>query len=202
MYAHKNGITLRKVEEEDLWQLLQLKNESWFGTHRVSLLNSAEQHKWFESILNRQDCLYLIGQTTTITTNSAVPVGIYKALSIDWINRSYDSAHDVFSNYRGKGLGFKVLEAGVDFGFEILNMNRLDTEVIETNIASMKNAFRVGFITEGTRRKAVYKFGKYLDSVFMGIIREDWLKLPRIKAYLPTCHILQPQVFLDHKFRF
>ena len=45
MYIHKNGIALRKLERTDLPKLKDLKNESWFGTHNITLLNDYEQEK-------------------------------------------------------------------------------------------------------------------------------------------------------------
>ena len=63
MYIHKNGIALRKLEKTDLLKLKDLKNESWFGTHNITLLNDYEQEKWFES-LNRHTHLILIAIDT------------------------------------------------------------------------------------------------------------------------------------------
>ena len=84
------------------------------------------------------------------------------------------------SQHRGKGYGKTVLEAGVDFGFEILNMNRIDTEVLENNFASMKTALYVGYVKEGIKRKAIHKCGEYLDSIVLGILKEDWSILDRV----------------------
>jgi RimJ/RimL family protein N-acetyltransferase len=116
------------------------------------------------------------------------PVGTYKASNIDWISRIYSSAHDVFEEHRGKGLSKPVLEAGVDFGFEVLNMHRLDTEVLANNIASLKSALWVGYKKEGLRKDAVYKCGDYLDSICLGLLREDWEELDRVKSYGGTCN--------------
>ncbi len=184
MYKHKNGITLKKLEKEDLPLLKNLKNESWFGTHNISFVNDLDQERWFDS-LNSNKNLFLIAYNSATNEN----VGLYKIQNIDWINRKYDSAHDVFENHRGKGYSKPVLEAGVDFGFEVLNINRIDTEVLENNLASYKSALYVGFIQEGIKRKCIHKCGEYLDSNFLGILREDWMNLERIKNYGKTCNL-------------
>jgi RimJ/RimL family protein N-acetyltransferase len=184
MYKHKNGITLKKLEKEDLVLLKYLKNESWFGTHNISFVNDLDQENWFSS-LNSNRNLFLIAYKE----NTQEKIGLYKIQNIDWINRKYDSAHDVFDNQRGKGYSKPVLEAGVDFGFEVLNMNRIDTEVLENNLASYKSALYVGFIQEGIKRKCIHKCGEYLDSNFLGILREDWMNLERIQNYGKTCNL-------------
>jgi len=184
MYKHKNGITLVKLEREDLPILKRLKNESWFGTHTINFVNDDDQTRWFNSLDNNKSLILIV--IHTITNQK---IGLYKIQNIDWINRKYDSAHDIFENFRGKGLSKILLEAGVDFGFEILNMNRIDTEVLENNIASYKSAIHVGFIQEGIKRKCIHKCGQYLNSNVLGILREDWMQLPRVIKYGKICNI-------------
>ena len=182
MYKHKNGITLRKIEFYDLTKLKELKNESWFGTHNINILNDYEQNIWFEKI-NWEKNMFLIAYSE----KEKVDVGVYKIQNIDWINRKYDSAHDIFKESRGKGYSKPVLEAGIDFGFEILNINRIDTEVLENNIASLKSALHVGFVKEGVKRKSINKCNEYLDSIFLGSLREEWVKLRKNK-YNGVCN--------------
>lgn len=183
MYIHKNGICLRKIEREDLGLLKDLKNESWFGTHHTSFLNDLDQERWFES-LDSRNTLILIA--IEVKTNDKV--GLYKIQNIDWISRRYDSAHDVFKEHRGKGLSKPVVCAGTDFAFEVLNMNRIDGEVLENNVASRKSAEFAGFKEEGIRRKSIFKCGEYLNSIHIGILREDWEQLDRIKQYNGICN--------------
>ena len=183
MYIHKNGITLSKIEKSDLIILQELKNESWFGTHNISFVNELDQEKWFNNLDSNKTLIL------KATNSKKEFIGIYKISNIDWVNRKYDSAHDVIKNYRGMGYSKPILEAGIDFGFEVLNMNRIDTEVLENNLASLKSAIWVGFIKEGIKRKCVYKCGEYLDSIFLGIIRYDWVKLERISNYNNICNL-------------
>jgi RimJ/RimL family protein N-acetyltransferase len=184
MYIHKEGIALRKIERGDLQLLKELKNESWFGTHNINFLNDLDQERWFES-LNNKTHLILIA----IEVNSDERVGLYKIQNIDWYNRTYDSSHDVFKSHRGKGLSKPVLCAGTDFAFEILNMNRIDGQVLENNIASMKSAEYAGFTVEGVRRQSIYKCGEWIDSIHIGLLKKDWEKLDRIKRYDGICNV-------------
>jgi len=182
MYIHKNGITLKKIEESDLELLKELKNESWFGTHNITISNSSDQIKWFNSLNSNKNIIF-----KCLNPNNDI-IGLYKISNLDWINRKYDSAHDVFKHHRGKGYSKPVLEAGVDFGFEVLNMNRIDTEVLENNIASLKSALWVGFVEEGRKRKCIHKCGQYLDSIFLGILKNEWRVL-RQEKFGDVCNI-------------
>ena len=68
-------------------------------------------------------------------------------------------------------------------------MNRIDGEILENNLASIKSAEYAGFKHEGIRRKAIHKCGEYLNSIHIGIIKEDWINLARIKEYGGICNI-------------
>jgi RimJ/RimL family protein N-acetyltransferase len=182
MYKHKNGITLVKIGKSDLEYLKDLKNESWFGTHNIFFVNDVDQEKWFFNLDNNRTLIL------KALNDKNEFVGVYKINNIDWVNRKYDSAHDVLENFRGKGYSKLVLEAGIDFGFEVLNMNRIDTEVLENNIASLKSAIWVGFTQEGIKRKCIHKCGQYLDSIFLGLIKLDWCLLERVKKYEGICN--------------
>jgi RimJ/RimL family protein N-acetyltransferase len=91
--------------------------------------------------------------------------------------------------HRGQGLSKPVLCAGTDFAFEVLNMNRIDGEILENNVASIKSAEYAGFKHEGIRRKSIHKCGEYLNSIHIGILKEDWVNLERIKQYGGICNI-------------
>ena len=202
MYIHKEGITLRKLERKDLPLLKELKNESWFGTHNITFLNDLDQERWFEG-LNHRTHLILIAEGEVDSTNhteiglqkvvarknkKTVPIGLYKIQNNDWFNRTYDSSHDVFKHHRGKGWSKPVLVAGTDFAFEVLNMNRIDGQVLENNVASRKSAVYAGFQEEGIRRKSIHKCGEWLDSIHIGILREDWEQLERVKKHGGICN--------------
>jgi RimJ/RimL family protein N-acetyltransferase len=181
MYKHKNKIKLSKISFDDLAALKDLKDESWFGTHNVAIVNSEDQENWFKGLDSKKTLILsaMLNETK---------IGYYKLLNIDWVNRRYDMSYDVIAGYRGKGYSSLILEAGIDFGFEILNMHRIDTEVLENNIASHRSLIKSGFIQEGVKRKAIYRCGDYLNSIILGILVEDWASSERVVANKGVCN--------------
>ncbi len=166
----KNGIILRKLEASDLILVKSLKDESWFGTHRVTIQNKYDIQNWFDSLsadVHAPVNLMLIGvQENKYGLKS---VGLFKITNIDWISRKADVAWDVFKDCRGKGLGKLLVVAGVSFCRNIFNLRRLDAEILKTNIASQKCAMCAGFKEEGCKKKAIYRNGEYLDSLIYGL---------------------------------
>jgi len=167
MFSYKS-LTLRKLAKKDLKLLFELKQESWFGTHHVTIVNDTDQERWFDN-LDRHP--HQPGQLFLIAEVAEVPVGLFKVTSIDWVNRQADAAWDIFKDYRGKGLGKDLVAAGTRFAFEFLNLHRLNAEILETNIVSQKCAMAAGYEKEGCKRQAIFKNDHYINSWMFGALQ-------------------------------
>lgn len=191
-YQHKNLISFRKIDRCDLTKLLQMLNATWAGRHNVPFMNTLDQDKWFERVTADDRKMFLMA-SGLVFHGDGKPVreivGLYKIQNIDWINRTADIGRDIFPEHQGKGFGTSVLDAGNDFAFEMLGLNRLDTEILVTNTAAHAIALKCGFVEEGLRREAIYRGGKWVDSRFYGMLRSDWDALERVKAYSGICNL-------------
>lgn len=162
-----------KLSKGHLENLFYLKNESWFGTHKISIVNMDDQKKWYESIskdVHQPPHLFLIGFHIDEMEVKRGPVGIFKYTSIDWVNRKADVGWDIFEKNRGKGLGKKIVKCGVSFAKDVLNLRRLNAEILINNTPSQKCAIEAGFIQEGCKRKEIHKKGEYLDNLIYGVL--------------------------------
>lgn len=105
-------------------------------------------------------------------------VGNVKLEPINWIDRR--AIYGVLigdKNSRGKGYGTEVLKLVLDYAFFDLNLNRVEAAATEKNQASVKHFLKVGFVVEGTFRKQKFQNGEYVDSIYMAILREEYIKL-------------------------
>ncbi len=59
-------------------------------------------------------------------------------------------------------------------GFNTLNLNRIKLFVYETNQRAIQSYKKAGFIEEGRMRQERFINGKYVDAIFMGILRSEW----------------------------
>lgn len=183
MYEHKDGVSFRKVDRGDLWNLLRLKNESWWGTHGSLLINIEDQERWLDSL--DESTIALVG----VWQETHDALGFCLISNIDWQARVARIAGSMYPDFRNAQFSRPAFAAGVDYAFEILNLHRLDAEVLPTNYpAQVLEIGYLGFQVEGNRRKAVYKCGRYYDSIVLGLLREDWLAQERVVAYGGSCH--------------
>lgn len=184
MYQHKNGITLRKIERTDLSLLLSIKSESWWGIHHTLISNSDDQNRWFDSLGVNNLCMM-----AHMESHTSEPVGFGIYTNIDWVGHVLHLSGSIRKEFRRPDLVKAAFGAGLDFAFEILNMCRVEAEVLEYNSPAQRLEIDyLGFKIEGRKRKSVYKSGRYYDSYVLGILREEWEQDERVKAYGGSCN--------------
>jgi RimJ/RimL family protein N-acetyltransferase len=76
----------------------------------------------------------------------------------------------------GKGFGTEVTRLMTGYGFERLNLNRLWLHVYDTNPGAARVYERVGYRREGVLRQARWQSTRYVDTIVMGMLREEWPK--------------------------
>ena len=188
MYHHKSGVTLRKLNNTDLSDLLKLKKESWWGTHNTLIINEDDQLKWYNSIPSNQ--LFLVAE------KDEQAFGVASYTNIDFINRKLQISGSIYKQYRNQ-FAYDGFCAGCDFAFEMLNMHRIEAEVLEYHIAAQKLELGLlGMKLEGRKRSAIYKCGQFYDSLLIGLLRHEWQNQDRIRNYGNSCnHNFNPRKF-------
>jgi uncharacterized protein (DUF952 family)/RimJ/RimL family protein N-acetyltransferase len=76
--------------------------------------------------------------------------------------------------YQGKGYGTRVVRRLVAYGFEQLDLMKIDAYVFTGNHPSQRIFEKNGFLLEGTIRSAVRKRGHAVDEWLFGITRQDY----------------------------
>ncbi|KAG5638173.1 hypothetical protein H0H81_001470 [Sphagnurus paluster] len=75
-----------------------------------------------------------------------------------------------------KGYGAEATRFLVDYAFKDLGVHRVSLGVLENNKGAIEMYKKIGFVEEGRRRKANWLDGVWHDSIYMGILDEDWLR--------------------------
>ena len=77
----------------------------------------------------------------------------------------------------GKGYGTDAMKVILRFAFTELNLHRVTLDVFEYNRRGVRSYEKAGFVLEGCQRKLIQREGRFWDVYFMGILRDDWLKM-------------------------
>jgi RimJ/RimL family protein N-acetyltransferase len=170
------NIGLRAVEENDLELLRDWRNLPHFRKNfrEVRELNLSNQKKWFEKLNNTSSDFMF----TIVKLDNNEPVGACGLLYINWIIRSAD-----FSFYIGhqeeylddKGYGGEAARLLIDYGFNILNLNKIWMELYEFDDKKL-NFFigEMGFVKEGKLRQNCFYQGKFYDSYIISLLAEEY----------------------------
>jgi RimJ/RimL family protein N-acetyltransferase len=73
--------------------------------------------------------------------------------------------------YRGRGLGRRLMESAIAKAWEA-GMERIELEVFASNARAFTLYEKLGFVTEGVKRRARKLDGRYDDLVLMALLRE------------------------------
>ncbi len=93
------------------------------------------------------------------------------------INRTHykmELGYDLLPSYWGKGIMTNSIYRLMQYGFEELQMNRIEAFVDPANTHSRKLLRRLGFEQEGKVRQAFFQKGKFVDAFFYSLLQKDY----------------------------
>ena len=113
------------------------------------------------------------GYLALVDKETSKPFGVIWNFS-HAIDNSYEIGINIFDNkFQGKGIGAEALSSYCHYLFLTYPINRLQYNMIEENLASEKIAKKVGFVYEGTQRKALFIRGKWKNLKLYSLLREE-----------------------------
>ncbi len=80
------------------------------------------------------------------------------------------------NSFQRRGFATEATEAVMRYGFEKINLHKVQICHKRTNIPSQKVIERCGFVYEGALRDFFYIDGQYVDRLYYSILRDEYLK--------------------------
>ncbi len=74
----------------------------------------------------------------------------------------------------GKGIGLEATRLMVEYGFNRLNLHRIDLGVFAEHESAVHCYKKVGFKVEGRLRQDLFQGGEYKDRLWMGLLRSEY----------------------------
>ena len=81
---------------------------------------------------------------------------------------------ELSKDHWGKGIANEALAAVIHYGFEQLNLQRIQALIEPPNLSSQKLVEKNGFIKEGLLRNYEYTCGKFDDLFMYSLIKQDF----------------------------
>jgi len=151
------------LNDQDILQYLSLYRP-------VSL---AKELEWIRELSKKETDIVLAIQSLKKDCS-----GIIGSIGLHNINLKdrYATFGIVIANkfFHEQGLGTEAARLMIGYGFNQLNLHRINSSAIAFNTRSIKMHLRIGFLEEGRARKKFFKNGDYYDEILFGLLREEW----------------------------
>jgi UDP-4-amino-4,6-dideoxy-N-acetyl-beta-L-altrosamine N-acetyltransferase len=166
---------LRAAEREDLKTFVRWFNDPQVRQYLTMFrpLSMAQEERWFETLLQQENELFFVMEVEK--EGNWYPLGTVGLHPIDWKNRtavfgiSLGDAEDW-----GKGYGTDAVRTMLKYCFDELNLNRVELNVFEYNDRAIQCYEKAGFRQEGVKRQAMFRQGKYVDVIFMAVLKSEF----------------------------
>lgn len=162
--------SLRPMTDDDLMMVLEWRNhpnvrEHMYTTHVIS---EVEHRAYFARVKNDFTKKYLI-----CVDEEGAPVGVVNFVDI---NRANGTAFWGF--YSGdqsrRGVGTQMEFLALAHAFEVLDLRKLNAEVLSTNPAVLAFHEKFGFQVEGVFKEHHVVNGEYADIYRIALFRDAW----------------------------
>ena len=136
-------------------------------------------HKRQEAVSLLERELELSDSGICVTWGIALPetdqvIGKYTLFQFSEQNRRAEVGYILARRHWGRGYMSEVMRCVLDYAFNSLDLHRLEADTDPANEGSLALLEKFGFLREGLFRQRWYVNGKWLDSVMLGLLREDY----------------------------
>ncbi|MCG3221654.1 MAG: GNAT family N-acetyltransferase [Candidatus Heimdallarchaeota archaeon] len=165
-------VQLRAVEKTDLDDIMKHWNtfESRIGLGTIIPMSSMMEEDWIKSTheraKNQTGFMFVIEHKETKEL-----LGTCGCEDMNWIAKSGIIGIGIHNpENHNKGYGTDAMNCLLRFGFDVLNLNRIELWVMEYNERAIHVYEKLGFKKVGKKRQAHFVQGSYHDIIEMDIL--------------------------------
>lgn len=167
---------LRELERGDLQRVNAWRNDpeliAFLGAP-FRYINLEVDTKWFDTYMaNRGN---VVRCAIVDDKQQDRILGLVSLTAIDHMNQSAQ-LHIMIGEKenQGRGIGTYAVKQMLFHAFMNMNLHRVELTVLEDNKRAQRLYEKVGFNYEGTKRKAKYKNGQFVNMLEYAILRDEY----------------------------
>jgi [ribosomal protein S5]-alanine N-acetyltransferase len=174
-FAEGSLVVLRPLERTDLND----RYLSWLNDPEVTRYtetgifpSTAEDlENYYRGITSSKSDVML----AVVDKKSGQHIGNVKLGPIHWVHRRATFGILIGEKeFWGKGVGLEATRLMVEYGFNRLNLHRIELGVFADHEAAVRCYKKAGFKVEGRMRESLFREGHYKDGLRMGLLRSDY----------------------------
>ena len=130
-----------------------------------------KQRQWYEEMKEKGDSFYWI------VNFEDVDIGYASIVDIDRKNQRGDSRMYIGElEYRGRGLGKRIMKRLEKYAFDILYLHKLYCSVLSENYIALMTYLKNGWRIKGVLKDHIFKYDRFYDVYMIEILKKDWIK--------------------------
>ncbi|MBT2757649.1 GNAT family N-acetyltransferase [Mesobacillus foraminis] len=168
-------LVLREVTTEDSNSLLKYLSDEevmkYYGLDPFQSINDAlDEISWYQSIQKNKTG---IRWGITLKDQGAVigSCGFHNSVSQHFRT---EIGFELSKEHWGKGIAFEAVQAIISYGFEQLDLQRIEALIEPPNSSSQRLVEKLGFIREGLLRNYEFTCGKFDDLYMYSLLKQDF----------------------------
>lgn len=168
-------LILRQITKEDAEDILTYLSDKdvmkYYGLAPFHSVGEAlDEILWYQSIFEKKT-----GMRWGITRKGQDKV-IGSCGFLNLVQQHYRSeiGFELSKDNWGQGIASEALEAVIKYGFEQMNLQRIQALIEPPNLSSQKLVERKGFIKEGLLRNYEFTNGKFDDLLMYSLLKQDF----------------------------
>lgn len=142
----------------------------WRYCRQNTLISTAGQKRWLERI-EGDPTIKMFGISVHGTNEQ---IGVCGLTSISLVNGSAEFSLYIAPKFQGNGYSKDALMALLNHGFNEWRLERIWGEVFEYNVKALAAFKKIGFKQEGILRHTYFKEGKYIDSIIVSMLKDEF----------------------------
>jgi L-amino acid N-acyltransferase YncA len=171
---HPEHITIRQARESDIPGILEIYNDAILNTtalYTYELFTLQMMQQWFAEKTAKNLPVFVASLGNTVAGFASY--GPFRP----WPAYKYSVEHSIYvhKDQRGKGIAQKLLRTLIDHA-AAANLHTIVAGIDSENEVSINLHKKFGFKETGQIAQVGYKFGRWLDLVFMQLILENNLQ--------------------------
>lgn len=181
---HGKKVSLRPMEVRDQLYVHDLNADPTVRGHVVGWewpSSAYQQERWFSSTQRSDTHRWIVAD------RDDQPIGLTGLWDVDWHNRNALTALKIGGGQprRGHGFGTDAIKTVMAYAFYDVGLVRLYSSILNDNLPSI-NAYvnKCSWSIEGTSRSHVWRHGKFVDLLQIGVLKDDFDRLPDSAHYI------------------
>jgi diamine N-acetyltransferase len=163
-------VKLRALVKADIETLRALVNDAEVmkTSNTFRPISDVEQLAWFEAMVKNDRAVWF-----GIESSSRL-VGTCCLVDLDWPARQAELRVRIEKASWGTGIGSAACAKLLEHAFHELNLERVWLRVFDVNPRARAMYEKLGFVVEGTLRRAAFVDGALTDVILMGLLKSEY----------------------------